>query len=195
LAGARALLSRVGWPLVFVLLPTLAAMSLDATGWRLIVRMLGNPVAWRRMLGIRLSVEALVLAMPGGSVAGEAGKAGLLTRAAGVPLARATASLALTKGYLFATDGIYLFGAALWVALSGGMRDAPGLARVVWLALIPAVASSLIGVALFAIVGSASFATTVASHLRRIRSERWRRWLDARHEAVRALDASGAGFF
>ncbi|HVZ86969.1 MAG TPA: lysylphosphatidylglycerol synthase domain-containing protein [Polyangia bacterium] len=195
LGRARTLIVRVGWPLAFVLLPTLVAMSLDATGWRLIVVMLGNRVSWPRMLGIRLAVEALVLAMPGGSVAGEAAKAGLLTRAGGVPLARGTASLVLTKGYLFSTDAIYLAGAALWVVLAGAERQAPGLTRIAGIALCAAFGSAVVAVALFAVVGSASFATTVARHLRRLPSERWRRWLDQRREAVRALDAAGGGFF
>src|SRR5882724_3580807 len=78
------MVGRAGWPLALVLAPTLVAMSLDALGWRAILSTLGHAVPWRRMLELRLSVEALVLALPGVSVAGEAAKVALLRRRAGV---------------------------------------------------------------------------------------------------------------
>src|SRR5262249_24946053 len=63
---AWSLLRRLGWPFAFVALPSLLAMMLDSAGWRAILSTLGHPVPWRRLLGLRLSVEAIVLALPGG---------------------------------------------------------------------------------------------------------------------------------
>ena len=71
------------------------------------------------MLELRLSVEAIVLAMPGGSVAGEAAKIALLERRAEVPLAAGAASLALTKLQLIASDALYLSLAGLSVGFLG----------------------------------------------------------------------------
>ncbi len=118
LARARALVGRMRWSLALVLLPTLVAMAIDALGWRTILRTLGHRVRWRRMLELRLSVEAIVLAMPGGSVAGEAAKVALLERRAEVPLAVGAASLALTKLQLIASDAIYMSLAAIAVGFT-----------------------------------------------------------------------------
>jgi len=114
---ATVLIRAVGWPLGLVLLPTLVALGLDAAGWRAILRELGYLVPWRRLLELRLSVEALVLAVPGGSLAGEAAKLALLSRRWSVPATTAGATLALTKAHLISTDALYLGAAAIWLAL------------------------------------------------------------------------------
>src|SRR5215831_3684206 len=118
LARARVLVGQMRWTLALVLLPTLIAMAIDALGWRTILRTLGQRVRWRRMLELRLSVEAIVLAMPGGSVAGEAAKIALLERRAEVPIAVGAASLALTKLQLIASDALYLLLAAITVGFT-----------------------------------------------------------------------------
>ena len=72
------------------------------------------------MLELRLSVEAIVLAMPGGSVAGEAAKVALLRAARRDPLAVGAASLALTKLLLIACDAAYLLLAAIAARMLAG---------------------------------------------------------------------------
>jgi uncharacterized protein (TIRG00374 family) len=145
---AWAQIRHVGWPLVFVMVPTLVAMTLDAFGWRAILRTLGHLVPRRRMVELRLSVEAIVLALPGGSVAGEAAKVALLRQRAGVPVSAGAASLALTKLILVGTDALYLLAIAIWVSFSsripsrtpalfafGGAAFTALLTLVMWLLL------------------------------------------------------------
>jgi glycosyltransferase 2 family protein len=115
---AWAQIRHCGWPLAFVMLPTLIAMMLDSLGWKSILRTLGHTVSWRRMVELRLSVEAIVLALPGGSVAGEAAKVGLLRQRAGVPISAGAASLALTKLMLVGTDALYLLVIGIWLLAS-----------------------------------------------------------------------------
>lgn len=195
LTRALALIRRVGWPLLLVLLPTLAAMAADVTGWRLILGALGAPVRWARLYSLRLSVEALVLLLPGGSVAGEAAKAALLTRRARVSLPDAVASLALTKAYLVATDGVYLALAALW-ACADVLR---GSAHATWLparaAGIAAIAMTTAGLGLLALLRRAGLATRLARALQRFPVARFKRWIAARERGFQDVDATATAFF
>jgi uncharacterized protein (TIRG00374 family) len=192
---ALALIRRVGWPLLLVLLPTLVAMAMDVTGWRLILGALGTPVRWMRLFGLRLSVEALVLLLPGGSVAGEAAKAALLTRRTHVPLPQAVASLALTKGYLVLTDGVYLALAALWASADvlGGRPHATWLpARA---AGVSAAAMLVAGTGLLVLLRRASVATRLARTLGRLPVARFRRWIAAREQSFHEIDATATAYF
>jgi uncharacterized membrane protein YbhN (UPF0104 family) len=111
-----ALVSRAGWPLILVLLATPAALGCDAMGWRRILSNLGSPIAWARLWRIRLIAEAVVLAMPGGSVVAEAGKLALLGRTGGVPASRAAASLVLARATHMTAAALYLCATSVIVA-------------------------------------------------------------------------------
>ena len=195
LALALGLIRQVGWPLALVLLPTLVAMGLDVTGWRLILGALGASVRWRALFELRLSVEALVLLLPGGSVAGEPAKAALLTRRTDVSLPHAVASLALTKAYLVLTDGVYLTIAAGWAAadvLLNLEHATPLPARA---AALSALAMIVAGLGLFALLRQAGLASRLAWALQRVRSTRLRRWVVRRERSFQEIDASAAAFF
>jgi glycosyltransferase 2 family protein len=194
LGAALSLIRRVGWPLLLVLLPTLAAMSLDVTGWRLILRALGASVRWRPLLGLRLSVEALVLVLPGGSVAGEAAKAAMLTRRTPVAFPTAVASLAVTKAYLFATDGLYLGFAAVWAAADAALF--PGHAT--WLPALAGISAVILmggSGAFLALLHRASLATRLARTLQRAPMARFRAWIAARERSFQAVDVTAGAFF
>jgi uncharacterized protein (TIRG00374 family) len=195
LRQALSLIRQVGWPLLLVLLPTLAAMSLDVTGWRLILRALGATARWWPLLRLRLAVEALVLLLPGGSVAGEAAKAAMLTKRASVSLPTAVASLALTKAYLFATDGVYLALAAIWAAvdttlLPGDPTRVPAIAAGVS-ALVMIGGSG----AFLALLHRASLATRLARALQRVPFVRFRLWIATRERSFQEIDATAGAFF
>ena len=192
---ALSLIRHVGWPLLLVLLPTLVAMSLAVTAWRMILRALGASVRWGPLLRLRLSVEALVLLLPGGSVAGEAAKAAMLTKRTSVSLPTAVASLALTKAYLFATDGVYLALAAVWAAADISLL--PGLPTRI--PAITAGVSALVmtggSVAFLALLHRASLATRLARALQRIPLARFRRWIAERERSFQEIDATAGAFF
>jgi uncharacterized protein (TIRG00374 family) len=192
---ALSLIRQVGWPLLLVLLPTLVAMSLDVTGWRLILRALGTSLRWWPLLRLRLSVEALVLLVPGGSVAGEAAKAALLTKRTSVSLPTAVASLAVTKAYLFATDGVYLALAAIWAAadtahLPGEPTRIPAIAAGVS-ALVMTGGSG----AFLALLRRASLATRLGRTLQRVPIARFRLWVAERQRSFQEIDATAGAFF
>jgi uncharacterized protein (TIRG00374 family) len=195
LRQALSLIRNVGWPLLLVLLPTLIAMALDVTGWRMILRALGAAVRWWPLLGLRLSVEAVVLMVPGGSVAGEAAKAAMLTRRTSVSLPAAVASLAVTKAYLFATDGVYLALAAVWAAIDINLL--PGHPT-----RIPAIAAGISAVVMvggsvtfLALLHRASLATRLARALQRVPIARFRHWIAERERSFMEIDATAGAFF
>ncbi len=185
LARARGLVGQLRWSLALVLLPTLIAMAVDALGWRTILRTLGQRVRWRRMLELRLSVEAIVLAMPGGSVAGEAAKVALLERRAEVPLAVGAASLALTKLQLIASDAVYLLLAAITVGFTarGWRLDVPGK-----LAFAGAALTTVVTVVLALLLHRSQSGTWLARAIARLPSPAVRAWLERRRARFEELD-------
>ncbi|HVR62410.1 MAG TPA: lysylphosphatidylglycerol synthase domain-containing protein [Polyangia bacterium] len=181
----------VGWPLLLVLLPTAAAMMLDAAGWRQILAALGFGVRWLRMVELRLSVEAIVLAMPGGSVAGEAAKVALLDRRADVPLPAGAASLALTKLLLTAGDAAYLLFAALVMVAAGVGSESLTLR----LALAGAAFTGVAAFVLRHLLRRSQPATRLVRALDRLPSARLRGWIRARGERFGALDVATRRYF
>jgi len=185
------MVGRAGWPLALVLAPTLVAMSLDALGWRAILSTLGHAVPWRRMLELRPSVEALVLALPGVSVAGEAAKVALLRRRAGVPLTAGAASLALTKLQLIASDAVYL----LLIAIALAFEDRGAHTLPVRLALGGVVFTGVATVVLALVLHRSRLAVRFAAGLARLPSERLRRWLRRQTPHFEELDRAARAHF
>jgi uncharacterized membrane protein YbhN (UPF0104 family) len=188
-ARIETLVARVGWPLALVLLPTGLAMGVDAIGWRVILGALGHPVKWRALLRARLAVESIVLAAPGGAVAGEALKVGLLRWRAGVPLTTGTASLALTKACLWGSEAAYLLIATVAAVVGGGGRwplPAVAVGGAVIVGTISAVA--------FAVLRDGRAAARIGTLLAHLPVARVRRWLEDRRTDFATLDAATRSF-
>src|SRR5450432_388205 len=196
IARARDLIGRVGWPLALVLIPTLVTMAMDAAGWRLILAVLGRPVAWRRMLELRLSVEAVTLALPGGSAAAEGIKLALLRRRLGVPIAVGGASLALGKGYLIGAEALYLAMAAVWLTLDAASRlhGAP-MGGPILADAAGAVLTTLISGALFFALRKATWATWLGRRLAALPIPSLRRWIENRRSGLVDLESAARDFF
>lgn len=193
-ARAVQLVRRSGWQLGFVLLPNVVAIAFDAQGWRLILRMLRHEVQWRAVFRIRVAVEAIVLAVPGGPVAGEAVKAGLLRARAGVPVAAGAASLALTKASLWGSEGIYMTIAGLCVAVrwaGGGLPNGLPVA----LAFGGATVMATLSILTFAALRRATWATRLADALVRLPIQRVRRAIEARRAGFSQVDRQAASYF
>jgi uncharacterized membrane protein YbhN (UPF0104 family) len=180
-----------GWPLAFVMLPTLVAMMLDSLGWKAILRTLGHAVSWRRMVELRLSVEAIVLALPGGSVAGEAAKVGLLRQRAGIPIAAGAASLALTKLMLVGTDALYLLVIGIWLLAS---RHIPSSTPALF-AFGGVVFTATITLVMYLLLRRSSVATTFARGLSKLPFKFLATWVDKRRAGFADLDTAARGHF
>jgi uncharacterized protein (TIRG00374 family) len=189
LARVTAMVRHAGWPLALVLLPTGLAMAVDAEGWRLILSALGQRVGWWTLLRARLAVESIVLAMPGGPVAGEAVKVGMLNWRAGVPAAAGTASLAITKACLWGSECVYLLIASAAVAFGSFST------RLLPLTLSGAILVATLSAAAFALLRGGSAASRVGQLLARVPIDRFRAWIEARRSSLATLDESARSFF
>jgi uncharacterized protein (TIRG00374 family) len=194
-ARAASLVAHTGWPLGLVLLPTAVAMFLDARGWQLILRTLGARVRLPTMVELRLSVEAVVHALPGGALAGEALKLALLGRRAGVPLTVGGASTALTKACLIGAESIYLALGAAAAGIALFLGAAPPSRLPIILAVVGSIITGLVSIALFLLLKEASWATAIGRWLARLPSARIRRWAEARSASFQELDQAAHTFF
>jgi uncharacterized protein (TIRG00374 family) len=186
------LIRRAGWPLALVLLPTAVAMGVDSRGWQLILRALGHQIGWPALARARLAVESIVLAAPGGAVAGEAMKAALLRWRAGVPITTGAASLALTKACLWGSESIYLLlaSAALVASRGSGTIRAQLPLTVCGAAVVGAL--SLVA---FGMLHEGAWATRLGDRLARLPVARIRRWVTEQRAGLVELESAASAFF
>jgi uncharacterized membrane protein YbhN (UPF0104 family) len=193
-ARAAATIEDAGAWLALVPLPTLAAMALDAEAWRRILIALGQRRPWRALLALRLGVESVVLAVPGGAVAGEAMKLTLLGRRLAIPLPLGAASLTVTKTLLTAAAAVYLGAAALTFALVGPAAHATNELPLI-LAAVGAGGTALLAVVLHVVVRGGRQTALLVRGLGWLPVVRLRRWLLRSVERFHAVDTGAGRFF
>ena len=191
LARAARAVRGARWWLALVPLPTLVAMSLDTWGWRRILQVLGRNISWRRLLELRLSVESIVLALPGGSVAGEGMKLALMERRMAVPFGTGAASLALTKALLTSAAALYLAaGAALLLMTGAAGTRAPAL-----LGLGGAAFTALLAVVLVSILRGGAAFHALSRRLSTFPVAAVRTWIATRQVSFGRVDTDARAFF
>src|SRR6185503_13942348 len=89
LGRALSLIRALGPALPLLLLPHIAAVSLDAFGWQLAFRGLARFVRLRVLLAVRLAADAVFMSLPSGAVIAEALQPYLLRRRGQLPLEEA----------------------------------------------------------------------------------------------------------
>lgn len=172
------LLAEMGPLALLAVVPYGIAVTLDTAGWAAVLRGLEARVAVWRLLGLRLSTEAVQLSFPGGPILAEGLKVWLLSRRFGVDVAEGSASLAVKKALQIGSQGVYLLTAALvagaWLADSSVLRPVLlGLA-----AFSIAVSGGMVAVLL-----SGRVAERLWKVLRRVPLARVQRWTLAREVA------------
>ena len=196
LARAARAVRGAGWWLMLVPLPTLVAMSLDTWAWRRILQLLGRHVSWRRLLELRLSVESIVLALPGGSLAGEGMKLALLQRRLDVPFGTGAASLALTKALLTGAAALYLAAGAVLLLMTGAAGTVPSVTRVpALLGLGGAVFTALLAAALVLILRGGATFVALSRRLSTFPLAAVRAWMAPRQASFGRIDADARTFF
>jgi uncharacterized protein (TIRG00374 family) len=190
LTSVAELLARMGALALLAVVPYAVAVVIDTASWSAILKGLEAGVSTGRLLGIRLSTEAVLLSFPGGALIAEGLKPWFLSRRFGVGIPESTASLAVKKALQVGTQGLYLLvGAAVagpWLAIfSRELGQAP------WIQ--PALAGvgvllCLISAGMTATLLSGSVAQRVWSALRRIPSAAIRRWVVDRERAFLDTD-------
>lgn len=136
-AKTYSLISNLRFALPLVLLPYLLVTGFDTLGWKRVLPNVDRNVPFLRLMGIRLSTEAVLLSVPVGTAFAESLKPFLLKKRCGVPYAEGVASVVAKKCLLGIAQSLYmLIGALLgfWM-LSAGSAAFPGLQGFPWIVL------------------------------------------------------------
>lgn len=97
-----------GLGLALIALPALVALTLECLGWNQVFKSLGQAVAMRSLLRVRLMTEAIAQTLPLGVIWAESLKPMLLGRHAGMPASRAVAGLFARKYLLVSSQATYV---------------------------------------------------------------------------------------
>jgi glycosyltransferase 2 family protein len=195
-AQVGALLARTGPAIVLPFAAYLITMSVDSLGWRRLLGSIGWPIAWRRLIALRVSIEAVQLSLPWGSVISESLTPALLRSRCSIPLAAGVAATAARKCLFGSTQAVFLLTAAL--------VGAPAIAAVSQATRVPGLRAAFVTVAatLLVITGlamaalaSGSLAEAVRRRVRTLRFERLRGFLDRREASFGHFDAGAAHLF
>ncbi|MCE9576259.1 MAG: lysylphosphatidylglycerol synthase domain-containing protein [Deltaproteobacteria bacterium] len=175
-------------------LPYLAQLGLDALCWRTLLAALGRRVAWRRLLAIRLSTEAVLMSMPGGAFLGETLKPYLLARTDRVPAAETVATIAVKKCMLVFAEVLYLavaltLGAALYAQHSIALT---GTHLLPWLVAAAIALLLIVGTGMALAFTHGALGDRLHRALVRLPWPRVRRWLEARRAPFADADAAFA---
>ncbi len=192
LARATPIVLAAGPWIVLGLLPYLGQISLDALAWKTLLEGLGQRVPWRTLISVRLSTEAVLMSVPGGSLIGESLKPYLLTRATAIPIVDVVASVGVKRALLAAAQALYL-GIAVgcgYELLAQHASQIAGTTALPQLMIAAVAVLAIVAIALLLVVISARVADRVHRLLRRIPSRRIRAALDARHASFAATDAA-----
>ncbi|HTS82304.1 MAG TPA: lysylphosphatidylglycerol synthase domain-containing protein [Myxococcaceae bacterium] len=178
LRNVAELLAHVGPLAALAVVPYGVAVTLDTAGWAAILRGLEARVTTRRLLGLRLSTEAVHLSFPGGPILAEGLKVLFLQRRFGVSIAEGSASLAVKKSLQIGTEAVYLLTAAV---AAGTVLPEGSVLRPVLFGL--AGLTAVVSVVMVAVLLSGRVASQLWSVLRRIPLARIQRWMIAREMA------------
>lgn len=191
--GASAQLVANTWPwLLVALVPYIIQLGLDSLAWKHLLVIFGRRVPWVRLLAVRMSTEAVLMSMPGGSLLGETLKPYLLHQTDRVPVSESIASIGAKKCLLVFAQAAYLTVATIvgWSFMDEKSEAIMGTTGLPLLA-IAAIALLLgIGVGLGATLFEGEIGDRVHRLLLLVPVPRFRAWLDERREPFVATDAS-----
>jgi len=197
LERALGLVRSLGPWLPLLLLPNLAALLLEASGWWLSFARLGGRPPFLRLVSVRVIADALMLSLPSGAVISETVLPWLLKRRCGVPTENGIVATVARKFFVVVSHGLFLSCAtiAAWPLLERASRSTIG--RVGLPVLLLAAALGLITTAILLVAASAL--GQVAERLRRGLDRfvgRWMgSWLERNALRFQRTDAALAGFF
>lgn len=183
LRNVARLLAEVGPLALLAVVPYGIAVTLDTAGWAAILRGLEARVATWRLLGLRLSTEAVHLSFPGGPILAEGLKVWFLSRRFGIAAPEGSASLAVKKALQLGTEGVYLFTAAV---VAGAVLPEGSVLRKVLFGL--GAVMTLISVGMVAVLLSGRVAERLWRLLKRVPLARVQSWMIAREVAFMDTD-------
>lgn len=185
------------WGLTLILVPALLALTLECLGWQRVFGNLGQGVAIKSLLRVRLMTEAVAQTLPLGVIWAESLKPTLLGRHAAMPTGRAVAGLFARKYLLVSSQATYVAllsasGFATLVQLSLSFTGQAAFAAVAF------AASGLLGLIALGLCGAFArgrAAERVLALLRRIPNARLRRELLLREASFSSTDHLSERYF
>ncbi|MEI9941056.1 MAG: lysylphosphatidylglycerol synthase transmembrane domain-containing protein [Pseudomonadota bacterium] len=190
-------ITSVGARLGLIAAPALIALALECVGWSRVFQSLGQRVAIRPLLRVRLMTEAVAQTLPLGVIWAESLKPMLLARHAAVPTSRAVAGLVARKYLLVSSQALYVallsaFGFATLCRLSLSLT---GHAAFAWGAFAASGVLCLVALGLCGAFACGRAAERVLSLLRRVPSARLQRGLLRREASFASTDSLTEGYF
>jgi glycosyltransferase 2 family protein len=193
-AAVGRILRATGAAIVLPFAAYLVTMTVDSLGWRRLIAAAGARARLLPLVGLRISIEAIQLSLPWGSVISESLTPALLRRRLGVPLTEALAATGARKCLFALTQSVFLL-----VAAVVGARSVDAVARSL---NVPALSLALVGVAGVLMLAGSSAAVVLArgalaDRMRRglARIGRLRGFLERRGSAFGRFDATAAHLF
>ena len=187
----------LGWRLPLLLLPNLVAVLAEALGWWLSFARLGGRPVFRRLLAVRVMVDALMLGIPSGSVTSETLQPYLLKRRCGVPTEIGIVATIARKFFVVVSHGVFLALATLlaWHLLDADSTAAIGQDGLPWFLL--ATSAVLVGAALAGVLATAHGRVADRAHrvLDRLGGRWIGSWLERNALRFRHTDEVLAAFF
>jgi len=183
--GVLGLVASLGPSILLAPLPYLGVIALEVAGWKTILGSLEQPVSFTRLLHIRLAVEAVARAIPGGAIGVEGLKLYLVSTHCEVPPSKAAVSLSVLKILVVATHALYL-ASGVAVSASRDLHAAGGQ-----MPLLPAGAAVgllLLSISAWALLVRGSAGQSLQLLLMRFPSARLRSWVLARETEFRSFD-------
>ncbi len=172
------------WYVPLLLVPFFLGLALDTLAWRLLLPGHKN-LSYKRLLGIHIGTESLLLTLPGGFAAADAMKIALLSRGSGIDPMESLTSLLARRWMLGLSQVLFvLVAVGIGYGLFSGIsrRGVVGIPSAPIIVLISAVSVLVIAVAWH----SAANGNTVERlfwFLHRLSPRSMRRWLLLHHDS------------
>jgi uncharacterized protein (TIRG00374 family) len=185
-----------GW-LPLLLLPNLVVTLVEAVAWWRSFGLLAARPPFASLVGVRLSVEAVMLGLPSGAVISESLQPWLLERRCDVPFETAVVAGVGRKFFVVVSHGLVLALATLgtWPLLARVSRDTIGRAGLPWLLLgVSAFMIGTFGVGL-ALSGRARLAERTRSLMNHVGGRWLGHWLERHASRFQRADEHLVTFF
>ena len=197
LGRVLSLVRSLGVWLPLLLVPNLVVTLIEAVAWwRSFGLLVGRP-PFTSLVGVRLSIEAVMLGLPSGAVISESLQPWLLKQRCGVPFEAAVVAGVGRKFFVVVSHGLVLALATLltWPLLASVSRDTIGRAGLPWLLLaVSAFMIATFGLGL-ALSGRARLAQRTRALLNRVGGRWLGDWLERHATRFQRADEHLVTFF
>jgi len=183
--------------LLLIALPQLLSLCLECVGWSGVFRSLGQTVALRPLLRVRLMTEAVAQTLPLGVIWAESLKPLLLGRHANVPTSRAVAAIVARKYLLIASQAVYvaLLSACGFATLRRLSQTLTGHAGLAWGAFAVSATLCLLAFGVCGAFTRGRVAGRVLAALRGLRHVRLQQELNRRQASFANTDSLTESYF